>query len=229
MYVLSHVQKRYARRGQHVDALCDVSLEIEPGEYLALIGASGSGKTTFLSMLGGMLSPDEGQIWIDGASLYECSVAARAVLRRDKIGFVFQTFNLVPYMSAVENVQVPLYLAGMGRREQREQAISLLERLGLGNRLNHKPSEMSIGQQQRVALARTLANSPPVILADEPTGNLDAESRSCVLNFLGELHSEGHTIVVVTHDEVAARAADRRLALVNGSLERGDPHAAQAA
>jgi putative ABC transport system ATP-binding protein len=148
--------------------------------------------------------------------LYDLSIAERTRLRREKIGFVFQTFNLVTYLSAVENVQVPLYLAGMPKNEQRDRAVSLLEQVGLGDRLDHKPSEMSVGQQQRVALARTLANDPPVILADEPTGNLDPESRQRVLDFFDELHRNGHTIVMVTHDLAAAARAERKLVLCDG-------------
>ncbi len=218
MIRLRDVNKVYRRRGEEVVAFRSTSLEIAVGDYVAIVGPSGSGKTTLLSMLGGMLSPDAGQIWVDGTSVYECSTRDRSALRRDKIGFVFQTFNLVPYMSAVENVQVPLYLSGVSKTQQRERAVELLERVGLGERLHHKPSEMSIGQQQRVALARTLANRAPVILADEPTGNLDPESRECVLDFFAELHGEGHTIVVVTHDAVAAGASQRTLALRDGTI-----------
>jgi putative ABC transport system ATP-binding protein len=229
MIRLQNVSKTYRRRGEEVVAFRSASLEIPSGDYVAIVGPSGSGKTTLLSMLGGMLSPDQGQIWLDGTSLYECSVVARAALRREKLGFVFQTFNLVPYLSAVENVQVPLYLAGMRPHEQRAKAVALLERVGLGSRLNHKPCELSIGQQQRVALARTLSNSPPVILADEPTGNLDPESRACVLEFLADLHRQGRTIVVVTHDAAAAQAARRMLTLRDGSIASLTDDAARAA
>ena len=218
MFRLQDVTKTYHRRGEQVVAFQAASLEIAAGDYLAIVGASGSGKTTLLSMLGGMLSPDAGRVWVDNRSIYECSVPQRAAIRRDKLGFVFQTFNLVPYMSAVENVQVPLYLAGIAPAVQRQRAAELLERVGLEDRLHHKPSELSVGQQQRVALARTLANSPPVILADEPTGNLDPQSRERVLEFFAELHREGRTIVVVTHDAVAANDACRKLTLSDGVI-----------
>ena len=218
MYRLQDVTKTYHRRGADVVAFRTPSLEISAGDYLALVGPSGSGKTTLLSVLGGMLSPDAGHVWFDNRSIYECSVAQRASIRRDKLGFVFQTFNLVPYLSAIENVQVPLYLAGLAPAVQRERAAQLLERVGLADRLHHKPGELSVGQQQRVALARTLANSPPVILADEPTGNLDPESRQCVLNFFAELHQEGRTIVMVTHDAVAAADAQHKLTLAGGEI-----------
>ena len=230
MFRLEDVTKIYSRRGNKVTAFRASSLEIAAGDYMAVVGPSGSGKTTLLSVLGGMLSPSTGQIHFDGVSLYDLSVADRTRLRREKIGFVFQTFNLVTYLSAVENVQVPLYLAGMAKNEQRERAVSLLEQVGLGDRLDHKPSELSVGQQQRVALARTLANDPPVILADEPTGNLDPESRQRVLDFFDELHRKGHTIVMVTHDLAAAERAQRKLVLCDGAVSTtSSPQQARAA
>lgn len=218
MFRFEDVTKVYSRRGRDVVAFRAASLEIPAGDYVAIIGPSGSGKTTLLSMLGGMLSPSTGRVCIDGSSLYDLSVAQRAHLRREKIGFVFQTFNLVPYLTAVENVQVPLYLSGVSPNDQRKRAVALLERVGLSDRLDHKPHEMSTGQHQRVALARTMANQPPVILADEPTGNLDPESRARVLDFFDELHRENHTIVMVTHDSTAAARAQRKLVLGDGAV-----------
>ena len=196
-------------------------MTIAEGEYVAILGPSGSGKTTLLSLLGGMLSPTQGRIWLGAQSLYDLSVAERARLRRDWLGFVFQTFNLVPYLTALENVQVPLCLAGVSLKEQSERATAMLDRFGLNERLRHKPSELSIGQQQRVALARTLVSNPRVILADEPTGNLDPESRELVLNSLSECHREGRTVVMVTHDPVAAERAGRTLRLIGGELRDG--------
>jgi len=146
------------------------------------------------------------------------------VLRKQKIGFVFQTFNLMPYLTALENVQVPLVLAGIGETEQQEKAASLLERLGLGDRLDHKPSELSVGQQQRVALARMLANDPAVILADEPTGNLDPETSQSILDFLINLNAEGRTIVMVTHDQRLAASAKRALRLFDGQIQPNGQH-----
>ncbi len=218
MFQLQDVTKIYSRRGRHVAALQCSTFEIPDGDYAAVVGPSGSGKTTLLSVLGGMLSPNSGKVLVDGASLYDQSIARRAELRRGLMGFVFQTFNLVPYLTALENVQVPLYLAGHSKKDQSERAAELLRRVGLGERLDHKPSELSTGQQQRVALARTLANDPKVILADEPTGNLDPDSRKVVLDFLDELNSEGRTIVMVTHDSAAAERAKRWLRLVDGSV-----------
>jgi putative ABC transport system ATP-binding protein len=218
MFRLEEVSKVYSRRGHLIMAFQAAFLEIPAGDYVAVVGKSGSGKTTLLSLLGGMLSPTTGRVLLGDASLYDLSVDARTRLRREKIGFVFQTFNLVPYLTALENVQVPLYLAGVPTYEQCERAALLLQRVGLGDRLDHKPSELSTGQQQRVALARTLANNPPVILADEPTGNLDPESRQSVLDFFDELHREQRTIVMVTHDVAAAERAQRKLALCDGAV-----------
>jgi putative ABC transport system ATP-binding protein len=218
MFRLENVSKVYQRRGNRVVALHPTTLEIGPGNYIAVVGPSGSGKTTLLSLLGGMLSPTAGRVWLGETSLYEVSLANRTRLRRERIGFVFQTFNLVPYLTAVENVQVPLYLAGVPQNQQRARAIASLERVGLGDRLDHKPHELSTGQQQRVALARTVVNDPPIILADEPTGNLDPESRKRVLDFFDELQRENRTIVMVTHDPNAAERAQGRVTLRDGSV-----------
>jgi putative ABC transport system ATP-binding protein len=226
MFRLENVMKKYVRRGNEVTAFCAESLEVSRGDYVALVGPSGSGKTTLLSLLGGMLSPNSGKVWCDDVSLYDLPVEGRAQLRREKIGFVFQTFNLVPYLTAAENVQVPMYLNGTSPGEQRERALSLLQRMGLGERLEHRPSELSTGQQQRVALARTLANNPSIILADEPTGNLDPESRRVVLEFFDELHRGGCTIVMVTHDAAAAERARQRLRLVDGKITTSNRWAA---
>lgn len=216
VFQLQDVRKSYTRRGETVTALATSTLEIARGEYAAIVGPSGSGKSTLLSVLGGMLTPETGKVLIDGTSLYDLPVAKRTTFRRERIGFVFQTFNLIPYLTALENVQIPLYLAGMSPTDQETTAFNLLVRVGLEERLHHKPSELSTGQQQRVALARTLANDPPVILADEPTGNLDPNSRQIVLDFFDQLHAEGRTILVVTHDVIVADRAQRRFELAGG-------------
>ena len=218
MFRLENVSKLYRRRQQEIVAFQADSLEIDAGEYVAVVGPSGSGKTTLLSLLGGMLSPDTGKVWLDGQSLYDLPVAERTRLRREQIGFVFQTFNLLPYLNAAENVQVPLLLNGTPPAEQRDRAVGLLEQVGLADRIDHKPGELSTGQQQRVALARTLANNPRVILADEPTGNLDPESRESVLSMFDQFVCDGRTIVMVTHDPAAAQRARRRLRLHEGGL-----------
>jgi putative ABC transport system ATP-binding protein len=218
MFHLQDITKVYRRRQQAVVAFKATSLDIGIGEYVAVVGPSGSGKTTLLSMLGGMLSPDTGKVYFEGESLYDLPITERTRRRRERIGFVFQTFNLVPYLTALENVQVPLFLHGVSKSEQRDRAVLLLEQVGLGNRIDHKPSELSTGQQQRVALARTLANNPRLILADEPTGNLDPASREAVLSLFDNFVREGRTIVMVTHDPVAAQQAQRSLFLRDGAL-----------
>ncbi len=210
--------KHYGRGKKEVSGLGGVDLVVEQGEYLALVGPSGSGKTTLLLSLGGLIRPTTGRVRIDGTSIYELRLTERIELRRSKIGFLFQTFNLVPYLTALENTQVPLMIAGKKREEQETVARAMLERVGLGNRLHHKPSELSIGQQQRVALARTLANSPSIILADEPTGNLDPATADGVAEMLRELNSEGITIVMVTHDPRMAARAGRVMELVDGKI-----------
>ena len=218
MLTLEAVSVTYNHRRQAVGALADVSLQIADGDFVSVVGPSGSGKSTLLLTLGGMLSPSAGRVLLDGESVYDLPSDQRARLRRKKLGFVFQTFNLVPYLTALENVQAPLFLAGLGDREQQERATSLLERVGLGDRLDHKPGELSVGQQQRVALARVLANDPAIILADEPTGNLDPDTAQQVIGFLEDLSREGRTLVMVTHDPQAARRAKRRLSLRAGKI-----------
>jgi len=221
MLNMQSVSKSYRHRGKTITALNDVTLEIPKGDFVSIVGPSGSGKSTFLLMFGGMLSPASGSVLVDGQSLYDLNSEHRAAVRREKIGFVFQTFNLVPYLTALENVQIPLFLAKLSDKEQKERATALLERVGLGDRLDHKPSELSVGQQQRVALARMLANDPPIILADEPTGNLDPETSQAILDFLQEVNKEGRTIVMVTHDMRAAGTAQRTLRLVDGAIVNG--------
>ena len=182
-------------------------------------GYSGSGKTTLLSMLGGMLAPTNGQVWLDGRSVYAATATHRAQLRLQKIGFVFQTFNLVPYLSALENVQVPLMLSRLWSAEAKRRVAELLARVGLEDRMHHKPSELSVGQQQRVALARTLANDPPVILADEPTGNLDSKTGEEIMELFEKLHAEGNTIILVTHEHDVAERAHRIITIRDGRIE----------
>jgi putative ABC transport system ATP-binding protein len=195
MIRLENVKRTYTRHGQTVTALQCENLRISAGEYVAVVGPSGSGKSTLLSLLGGMLSPTSGRIWLDDTSVYEQSVISRSTIRRERMGFVFQTFNLIPYLTALENVQVPLALNNVSPVNQVGLATAMLQRFGLGDRLNHKPSEMSVGQQQRVALARTLVNDPQIILADEPTGNLDPTSREVVLKAFDTCYDEGRTII----------------------------------
>ncbi len=218
MLRMENVSKTYRHRGHLVKALDGATLHIPGGDFVSLVGPSGSGKSTLLLMLGGMLSPSEGRVLLEASSVYDLSASERAKMRREKVGFVFQTFNLVPYLSALENVQVPLFLAKVGEKDQKDRATALLERVGLADRLDHKPGELSVGQQQRVALARMLANDPAVILADEPTGNLDPETSQQIIGFLEEFNAEGKTIVMVTHDPRAAQRAKRTLRLQNGAI-----------
>lgn len=218
MLCMENVSKDYTLRKQKVAGLVDASIEIKQGDFVSLVGPSGSGKSTLLLMLGGMLSPTSGRVVIDGNSFYERNADQRAALRQQYIGYVFQTFNLVPYLTALENVQVPMFLADIRLSEQQTRAEELLLRVGLGERMHHKPSELSVGQQQRVALARMLANDPAVILADEPTGNLDPETAAQVITFFQEFNAEGRTIVMVTHDPKAAERAKRMIRLTNGRL-----------
>jgi putative ABC transport system ATP-binding protein len=224
MIALQAVSKNFQHRGKSVAALANVTLDIRKGDFVAIIGPSGSGKSTFLHLLGGMLSPTQGKVRIENDSLYDLTPDQRSALRKKKMGFVFQTFNLVPYLTALENVQVPLVLAGVEEGNQKARAEALLGRVGLSDRLDHKPSELSVGQQQRVALARMLANDPALILADEPTGNLDPETSASIMDFLAELNGEGRTVVMVTHDMRLASRAKRSLRLVAGQIQsNGSP------
>lgn len=215
---MENVTKRYKHRRGDVYALQDANVTIGTGEFVSMVGPSGSGKSTLLLMLGGMLSPTSGKVMLQGTSLYELSPNQRAKMRKQHVGFVFQSFNLVPYLTALENVMVPLFLSGVTDDAQESRATELLQRVGLGERLDHKPNELSIGQQQRVALARMLANDPQLILADEPTGNLDPDTSSLVLQFFEQFVSEGRTIVMVTHDPRAAERARRKLRIDAGRI-----------
>lgn len=218
MLTMENVTKRYKHRRSDVYALQDANVEIGTGEFVSIVGPSGSGKSTLLLMLGGMLSPTSGKVTLQGTSLYDLSPNERARMRKQHVGFVFQSFNLVPYLTALENVMIPLFLSGAAKDVQESRATELLERVGLGDRLDHKPAELSIGQQQRVALARMLANDPQLILADEPTGNLDPDTSSLVLDFFEQFISEGRTIVMVTHDPRAAERARRKLRIDAGRI-----------
>jgi putative ABC transport system ATP-binding protein len=212
------LSKIYNSKGSSVLALSEVSLSIERGEFVSIVGPSGSGKTTLLLCLGGLIHPSQGKVTIEGASIYDLDVKKRAIFRLRNLGFVFQTFNLIPYLTALENVQIPLSLAGTSDGTQSERATELLEKLGLSDRFNHKPRELSIGEQQRVAIARALANNPKIILADEPTGNLDPDTTNETVGYLKLLNEAGITVVMVTHNPGVAERAQRTLRLVEGRL-----------
>ena len=216
MLQIESICKDYTRGRSVVHALHPTSMNVGRGEFIAIVGPSGSGKSTLLSMIGGMLTPTSGQVILDDKSMYEIDIKQRSRLRNERIGFLFQSFNLVPYLTATENVQLPMSLYGGDRESQLNQAQQLLERFGLGERLEHKPAELSVGQQQRVAMARTLAMGPNLILADEPTGNLDPESRNLVLQTLHDLCEEGRTIILVTHDDTVSASAQRVFRISEG-------------
>ncbi len=214
MIVLEDVWKVY-KSGVETVALRGVSLEIESGEYVAIVGPSGSGKSTLLHIMGLLDTPTRGRVLIEGRDVSRLGESERALIRRDFIGFVFQQFNLVPHLTALENVMLPLLLKGISRRERERRARELLERVGLSERYNHYPSQLSGGQQQRVAIARALANAPPLILADEPTGNLDSKTGKEIMELLEDV---SETLVVVTHDPAIARRAERVIKIKDGKI-----------
>lgn len=218
MIYLEGVTKTYDDGNGAVVALNEVYLYIERGEFVSVTGPSGSGKTTMLLTVAGLIAPTSGRVLLDEKSIYDLSVANRAALRLRTVGFMFQTFNLVPYLTALENVQVPLCLAKVASVEQRERAEALLERVGLSHRLRHRPAQLSVGERQRVALARCLANEPAIILADEPTGNLDPDMSEEIICYFELLHAQGITIVMVTHDHAAAKRAPRQLCIQAGTV-----------
>jgi ABC-type lipoprotein export system ATPase subunit len=215
------VWKTYRMGEIDVHALRDVSLEVARGEFIAIMGASGSGKTTLMNILGCLDRPSSGSYWLDGEEVSRMSADKRAMIRNRKIGFVFQNFNLLPRTSALENVAMPLsYTAShLTEKEARRRAKEVLERVGLGDRLHHEPSQLSGGQQQRVAIARALVNKPPLLLADEPTGNLDSKTGEEVLELFQELNrEEGVTVVLVTHDPHVASHAERIIYIHDGQI-----------
>ncbi|MER6002315.1 ABC transporter ATP-binding protein [Nonomuraea sp. NPDC051941] len=201
-----------------VPAVRGVDLQVEPGEFVAIMGPSGSGKSTLVHMLGGLDTRTSGEIWLDGKRVDTLSESAWALLRRKKVGFVFQFFNLVANMTVGDNVELPALLAGASPKVARERRESLLGALNLTDRADASPAQLSGGEQQRVALARALANQPSVLLADEPTGNLDSRNTRDVLRLLSDVHKEGQTIVMVTHDARVASLADRLVSLFDGEI-----------
>ena len=220
LIALDGVHKSYATGRAEVHALRGVDLVVRPGEFVAVMGPSGSGKTTLLEILGCLSRPSAGRYWLAGCPAGELESDALARLRGGEIGFVFQSFNLLPRLAAVENVELPLLYAGVARRERRRRALAVLERVGLGPRAAHLPAELSGGERQRVAIARALVNRPALVLADEPTGNLDSATGEEILALLGEVHAEGNTLVVVTHDPGIGRRAGRLVAIRDGRVER---------
>jgi putative ABC transport system ATP-binding protein len=220
---LENVSRVYDTGKVQVPALVDVDLEVADGEFLAIVGPSGSGKSTMMNILGCLDRPTAGRYVLDGQPVDELNDDGLAFVRSRSIGFVFQSYNLLPRTSALENVAAPLMYQGVPKKERLQRAKAVLERLGLGDRFGHVPSELSGGQQQRVGIARALVTEPALILADEPTGNLDSHSGAEVLELFKDLHALGRTIVLITHDVDVAQAADRALHLRDGRLQESMP------
>jgi len=215
----SGVSKCYTTEAGRVPALQGIDLTVHEGDFMALMGPSGSGKTTMLNCLSGLDDIDEGSVVIDGHDIHRMSDAARTTYRAEKMGFIFQSFNLIPVFTAAENVELPLLLTQERPSIARKRAESTLDRVGLGHRMGHRPNELSGGEQQRVTIARALAGNPAVVWADEPTGNLDSETAASVMELLLELHQDGLTIVLVTHDPSIGASAGRLLMMRDGRIE----------
>ncbi|MFG6447879.1 ABC transporter ATP-binding protein [Roseateles sp. BYS180W] len=218
MIRLRNISKTYRTEAVLTTALDQVDLDIAPGDYVAITGPSGCGKSTLLGVLGLLDAPSQGQYWFDGQEVSRWSERELSALRRQRIGFVFQSFNLIDELSVEENVALALDYQGLGRREQRLRVAQALDRLGLSHRARHRPAQLSGGQQQRCALARALAGNPALLLADEPTGNLDSANGQEVMQLLRQLNDEGTTLVVVTHDALHAAQAQRTVRLLDGRV-----------
>ena len=225
MIRLEGVSRTYQLGGQPVHALVDISEHVAPGEHVAIMGPSGSGKSTLLNVLGCLDRPDAGKYWLDGREVGTLSDEELTAVRRDLIGFVFQSFHLVPRLTAAENVELPMVFAGVSRGERRRRVETALAAVDLTGRADHRPDELSGGERQRVALARATVMGPRVLLADEPTGNLDTASGRQILDLLDRMNDDGITLVVVTHDPSVARRADRVIILVDGRIARRLPGA----
>lgn len=218
MIRIEDMYKVYKIGDVEVRALNGVSLHIKPKEFVSIIGPSGSGKSTLMNMIGCLDTPTSGTYLIDGVSVENMSRNRLARIRNKKIGFIFQTYNLLPKLNALENVELPLLYQGVAPRKRREMATEALRRVGMEDRMHHKPKELSGGQQQRVAIARALSGRPPLILADEPTGALDSKSGEQVLEMLKEIHSEGNTVILITHNSDIARQAQRVIRIADGVI-----------
>jgi putative ABC transport system ATP-binding protein len=204
-----------------VEALRGIDLDIKEGEFMAIMGPSGSGKSTLMHIMGCLDTPSKGSYALDGEKIEELDDNQLAEIRNEKVGFVFQSFNLLPYANAYENVELPLIFKGVNASQRHKKVLEVLERVGLSDRMNHKPSELSGGQQQRVAIARAMVNDPRIIMADEPTGNLDSQSGKEIINLFNDLWKQGNTIVMITHDESIAQRCERVIHLKDGKIENG--------
>jgi putative ABC transport system ATP-binding protein len=213
-----NLQRHYQMGAEMIHALRGVDLTVERGEYVAIMGPSGSGKSTLMNMIGCLDTPDEGEYWLNGKLVSAMGDRELARVRNKEVGFIFQTFNLLPRANALHNVELPLIYAGIRRHDRLARAKQALERVGLGDRMSHRPSEMSGGQRQRVAVARALVTQPSILLADEPTGNLDSSTSRDIMALFDELHGAGHTIVVVTHEHEIAVHARRIITFRDGTI-----------
>jgi len=222
MIELTNVKKGYLMGETEVQALRGLDLKIESGEFVAIVGPSGSGKSTLMHIIGALDVPDRGEVLLDGRDISRYGESELAELRGKKVGFVFQTFNLIHTLSSLENVALPLTFQGVGKEEREERAADLLEMVGLGERLKHRPAELSGGEQQRVSIARALVNEPEMLLADEPTGNLDSDTGEDIMELLTSLNRDkGMTVVVVTHNPRDAGYADRTVNMIDGMIRNG--------
>ncbi len=219
---VKNIKKVYNMGKVKVEALKTIDVKIEKGEFVAIMGPSGSGKSTLMHILGCLDSPTKGEYFLDGLEISKLKKRKLATIRNIKIGFIFQTFNLLPHLSIHKNVELPLMYSGMNRTQRKKQATKILTSVGLIDRKKHKPSELSGGQRQRVAIARAIVNNPSIILADEPTGNLDTSSGNDILSIFAELHKAGNTIVMVTHDPAVAKRADRTIHIIDGEISNGN-------
>jgi putative ABC transport system ATP-binding protein len=216
---IKNLRKTFLLGTQFIEALKDVSLTINKNEYVALMGPSGSGKSTLMNILGCLDTPTSGSYLLNNTEVAKMTDDELAFVRNKEIGFVFQTFNLLPRLSSLENVALPLVYAGMNAKDRKERAQHVMEQVGLGDRMNHKPMELSGGQRQRVAIARALVNHPSIILADEPTGNLDTKTSYEIMGLFQDIHSKGNTVILVTHEEDIAKHARRIMGLRDGLIE----------
>ena len=221
--ILTHkLTREYVMGAEVVHALRGVDIQIRKNEYVACMGPSGSGKSTLMNLIGCLDTPTAGEYWLNGQKVSDLSDDELARIRNKEIGFVFQTFNLLPRADSLHNVELPLIYAGLGAKERRQRAARALERVGLGDRMDHRPNELSGGQRQRVAIARALVNEPSILLADEPTGNLDSATGNEIMGLFRELHDSGQTIVLVTHEHDTAAHARRQIHLLDGKVERDE-------